>query len=66
MLRRRDGQAIGSPDTVRRDLGRLIAETEADELMLTTHVYGPRTTASARSSFAREQFRDAPLGLQQG
>jgi luciferase family oxidoreductase group 1 len=32
-------QAIGSPDTVRRQLTNLLARTEADELMLTTMVY---------------------------
>jgi len=33
------GQAIGSPDTVRRQLTDLLARTQADELMLTTMVY---------------------------
>jgi luciferase family oxidoreductase group 1 len=33
------GQAIGSPDTVRRSLTDLLARTNADELMLTTMVY---------------------------
>ncbi|HET9141793.1 LLM class flavin-dependent oxidoreductase [Actinophytocola sp.] len=32
-------QAVGSPDTVRRQLGDLLARTRADELMLTTMVY---------------------------
>ncbi|RLK12402.1 luciferase family oxidoreductase group 1 [Micromonospora sp. M71_S20] len=36
---RRDGQATGSPETVRRQLGELLARTGADELMLTTLVY---------------------------
>ncbi|MFJ6196439.1 LLM class flavin-dependent oxidoreductase [Micromonospora sp. NPDC092111] len=36
---RRDGQAMGSPETVRRQLTELLARTGADELMLTTMVY---------------------------
>lgn len=36
---RRDGQAMGSPETVRRQLSELLARTGADELMLTTMVY---------------------------
>ncbi|HEX5540558.1 MAG TPA: LLM class flavin-dependent oxidoreductase [Micromonospora sp.] len=33
------GQAVGSPETVRRQLGELLERTGADELMLTTMVY---------------------------
>ena len=36
---RREGQAMGSPETVRRQLTDLLARTGADELMLTTLVY---------------------------
>jgi luciferase family oxidoreductase group 1 len=36
---RREGQAIGSPDTVRRELGELLDRTHADELMLVTTAY---------------------------
>ncbi|MGW4498385.1 LLM class flavin-dependent oxidoreductase [Micromonospora sp. NPDC004336] len=36
---RRDGQAMGSPETVRQQLGDLLARTGADELMLATLVY---------------------------
>jgi luciferase family oxidoreductase group 1 len=36
---RREGQAIGSPETVRRQLSELLERTRADELMLTTMVY---------------------------
>ncbi|WP_170839282.1 LLM class flavin-dependent oxidoreductase [Micromonospora halophytica] len=36
---RREGQAMGSPETVGRQLGDLLARTGADELMLTTMVY---------------------------
>jgi luciferase family oxidoreductase group 1 len=34
------GQAVGSPETVRRQLAALLGQTRADELMLTTMVYG--------------------------
>ncbi len=37
---RRQGQALGSPDTVRRQLRDLIERTDADEIMLTNQVYG--------------------------
>jgi luciferase family oxidoreductase group 1 len=36
---RREGQATGSPETVRRQLTELVERTGADELMLTTMVY---------------------------
>jgi luciferase family oxidoreductase group 1 len=36
---RREGQALGSPETVRRQLTGLLERTGADELMLTTLVY---------------------------
>ncbi|MGY0235564.1 LLM class flavin-dependent oxidoreductase [Longispora urticae] len=36
---RRVGQALGSPETVERQLGELVARTGADELMLTAFVY---------------------------
>ncbi len=37
---RREGQALGSPETVRRQLSALLDRTQADELMLTSQVYG--------------------------
>ncbi|MCI4061706.1 LLM class flavin-dependent oxidoreductase [Micromonospora sp. R77] len=39
VAQRREGQATGSPETVARQLGELVARTGADELMLTTMVY---------------------------
>ena len=39
VVQRREGQATGSPETVARQLGELLARTGADELMLTTMVY---------------------------
>jgi alkanesulfonate monooxygenase SsuD/methylene tetrahydromethanopterin reductase-like flavin-dependent oxidoreductase (luciferase family) len=39
MAGRWEGQAIGSPETVRRALEDLHAKTRADELMLTALVY---------------------------
>ncbi|MBB5868830.1 luciferase family oxidoreductase group 1 [Allocatelliglobosispora scoriae] len=38
-LQRREGQALGSPETVTRQLNDLLKRTAADELMLTTLVY---------------------------
>jgi luciferase family oxidoreductase group 1 len=39
------GQAVGSPETVRTELQRLLDRTKADELMLTTMVYDIRDRA---------------------
>jgi luciferase family oxidoreductase group 1 len=39
VLQRREGQAVGSAETVRRQLSELVERTGADELMLTTMVY---------------------------
>ncbi|MGK5741815.1 LLM class flavin-dependent oxidoreductase [Micromonospora sp. URMC 103] len=39
VAQRREGQALGSPETVRRQLSELLERTGADELMLTTLVY---------------------------
>ncbi|WP_254190884.1 LLM class flavin-dependent oxidoreductase [Nocardia noduli] len=39
ILSRREGQALGSPETVRRQLGELMERTDADELMINTLVY---------------------------
>jgi luciferase family oxidoreductase group 1 len=36
---RRYGQALGSPDTVRRQLRKLVERTQVDELMITNQVY---------------------------
>jgi luciferase family oxidoreductase group 1 len=62
---RRDGQAIGSPDTVRAALARLLATTEADELMITTQVHDPQQRIRS-IELVRGLFDDVPLGLQQG
>jgi luciferase family oxidoreductase group 1 len=42
------GQIIGSPETVRHGLGRLLEATKADELMITTSTFDP---ADRRRSF---------------
>lgn len=39
ILERRDGQALGSPETVRGQLTELLERTQADEFMLTCMVY---------------------------
>jgi luciferase family oxidoreductase group 1 len=65
VLQRRDGQAIGSPETVRASLARLLAATEADELMITTQVHSPADRIRS-IELVRDLFDDLPLGLQQG
>ncbi|SHG00241.1 luciferase family oxidoreductase, group 1 [Jatrophihabitans endophyticus] len=65
VLQRRDGQAIGSPQTVAASLRRLLADTEADELMITTQVYDLADRIRSLE-LVRGLFDDAPLGLQQG
>jgi alkanesulfonate monooxygenase SsuD/methylene tetrahydromethanopterin reductase-like flavin-dependent oxidoreductase (luciferase family) len=47
ILERRDGQALGSPSTVRGQLTELLDRTQADEFMLTCMVYD--VDARARS-----------------
>ena len=68
-LERRAGQAIGSPDTVRRELARLLAATDADELMITAQLADlddrPRSLGLVRGLFA-DAPESLPLGLQQG
>ncbi|MDT4949238.1 MAG: hypothetical protein QOJ37_1833 [Pseudonocardiales bacterium] len=65
VLQRRDGQAIGSPETVRASLARLLTATEADELMITTQVYEPADRIRS-IELVRDLFDELPLGLQQG
>jgi luciferase family oxidoreductase group 1 len=57
---RQVGQAIGSDETVRRQLGELLAATRTDELMVTTMV--PDYDARLRSmELVRAMFGDAEL-----
>ncbi|HEV7204007.1 MAG TPA: LLM class flavin-dependent oxidoreductase [Jatrophihabitans sp.] len=65
VLQRRDGQAIGSPETVRASLARLLAQTEADELMVTTQVYDLADRVRSLE-LVRGLWDELPLGLQQG
>ncbi|MCU1658050.1 MAG: luciferase family protein [Pseudonocardiales bacterium] len=57
---RRDGQAIGSPETVRASLAALIDATAADELMITTIVHSPadrlRSTELVRGLFTDASY----------
>ena len=60
MRERLGGQAVGSPDTVRRQLAELLTATQADELMVTTTV--PDTAARLDSMRAlRDLFGPADL-----
>ncbi len=65
VLERRAGQAIGSPDTVRRELGRLLEATDADELMITSQL-SDLDDRRRSLELVRGLFEQAPLGLQQG
>jgi luciferase family oxidoreductase group 1 len=62
---RRDGQAIGSPATVRAALARLLEQTTADELMITTQVHDPQHRIRTLE-LVRDLFDEVPAGLQQG
>ena len=64
-LQRRAGQAVGSPDTVRRELARLLEATDADELMITAQLHGLDDRRRSLE-LVRGLFAEAPLGLQQG
>ena len=61
---RRDGQAIGSPDTVARELSTLIAATQADEVMVTTLAYDVADRIRSLE-LVRGLAGDLPTGLQQ-
>ncbi|MGH3444274.1 MAG: MsnO8 family LLM class oxidoreductase, partial [Nocardioidaceae bacterium] len=61
---RRTGQAVGSPDTVRTQLGELLAATEPNELMITTQVYSPAERIRS-AELVRGLFGEIPRGLQQ-
>lgn len=57
---RRAGQAVGSPQTVRRALGELLTSTGADELMVTTTVPEPAARLESMHRL-RGLFGDAAL-----
>ena len=65
VLERRAGQAVGSPDTVKRELGRLLEATDADELMITAQIHDLDDRRRSLE-LVRGLFEQAPLGLQQG
>jgi luciferase family oxidoreductase group 1 len=59
---RHAGQAIGGPDTVRRILAGLLAQTGADELMVTTAVHDPADRLRSMER-VRDLFGDGELPL---
>ncbi|MGI8677540.1 MAG: LLM class flavin-dependent oxidoreductase [Jatrophihabitans sp.] len=65
VLQRRAGQAIGSPSTVRTSLARLVEQTDADELMITTQVHSAADRVRSLE-LTSDLFEGASLGLQQG
>jgi luciferase family oxidoreductase group 1 len=64
VAQRREGQAIGGPDTVREALSKLLAATEADELMLSTLVHSPVDRLRS-TDLIRGMFENLPIGLGQ-
>ncbi len=62
---RRDGQAIGGPETVRAALADLLSATAADELMLSTLVHAPADRIRS-TELIRGLFGDVPAGLAPG
>ena len=49
----------GSPDTVESGLRRFLADTEADELMITTHIYDPAVARRSLGLLAEVRMRMA-------
>ena len=64
VAQRRDGQAVGSPDTVRDALAALLKATGPDELMITTLVHSPQDRLRS-TELVRGLFAELPRGLQQ-
>jgi luciferase family oxidoreductase group 1 len=62
LLHRREGQAIGSPQTVAKALAALLAGTAADELMITTQAYEPADRIRTVEVVA-ELIGELPRGL---
>jgi luciferase family oxidoreductase group 1 len=61
VAQRREGQAIGSPATVRTALADLLEATAADELMVTTLVHSPADRIYTLER-VRDLFDDVPTG----
>ncbi|HEY3736315.1 MAG TPA: LLM class flavin-dependent oxidoreductase [Jatrophihabitans sp.] len=59
-----EGQAVGSPETVRDALADLLEKTGASELMLTTQLYDLDRRRESLTR-VRQLFGDLPVGLQQ-
>jgi luciferase family oxidoreductase group 1 len=59
---RREGQAIGSPETVEKELAALLDATHADELMITTTAHDPADRLRS-TQLVRDLVSDLPRGL---
>jgi alkanesulfonate monooxygenase SsuD/methylene tetrahydromethanopterin reductase-like flavin-dependent oxidoreductase (luciferase family) len=59
---RREGQAVGSPETVQRVLDQLLTATQADELMVTAQLHSPEDRLRSLE-LTRDLFADLPRGL---
>ena len=64
VAQRREGQAIGGPDTVHQALAELLAATGADELMLSSLVHSPADRLRS-TDLIRGMFDELPEGLGQ-
>lgn len=60
---RREGQAVGSPQTVRGQLAELLDETGADELMATSLVHDPVARLESFTRLRELFAADLPVGL---
>jgi luciferase family oxidoreductase group 1 len=63
VAQRREGQAIGSPSTVRAALADLLEQTMVDEVMVTTLAHSPADRLQSLE-LVRELFDKVPAGLQ--
>ncbi|HEX6523837.1 MAG TPA: LLM class flavin-dependent oxidoreductase [Streptosporangiaceae bacterium] len=57
---RQSSQLIGSPETVRRGIEDLLAQTKADELMITTMVFDPADRLRSFELVAKHVLGEAP------
>ena len=62
VAQRREGQAIGSPETVEKELAGLLEATRPNELMITTLAHAPADRIRS-TELVRALFDDVPRGL---
>jgi luciferase family oxidoreductase group 1 len=62
VAQRREGQAVGSPETVEKQLADVLTATQADELMITTLAHAPADRLRS-TELVRGLVDDLPRGL---